>query len=257
MRILAIGDVTSPAGLEHLTKNLWRVREKYRIDFCIVNGENASLVTGISEDAAKLLLRSGADVISGGNHTLRNRSVYSFLDEERAILRPLNFGDAAPGEGFGIFDALGYRMLVINVMGTVYMDPVLDSPFSYIDRVLSEQKGRYDFAVLDVHAEATGEKLAIGYAYDGRVNVIFGTHTHVPTADGRILPEGTGYISDLGMCGESEGVLGMDAECVVEKMRTRLPKKFIQARGPVVADGVIFELNTATGRVVDIERVSF
>lgn len=257
MRILAIGDVTSPAGLEHLTKNLWRVREKNKIDFCVVNGENASLVTGISEEAAKLLLRSGADVISGGNHTLRNKSVYTFLDEEGAVLRPLNFGDAAPGEGYGIFDALGYRILVINVMGTVYMDPVLDSPFSHIDKVLSEQRNKYDFAVLDVHAEATGEKLAIGYAYDGKINVIFGTHTHVPTADARILPEGTGYISDLGMCGESGGVLGMDAACVVEKMRTRLPKKFVQAKGPVVADGVIFELNTTTGRVVDIERISF
>ncbi len=257
MRILAIGDVTSPAGLEHLAKELWKVREKNKIDFCVVNGENASLVTGISPDAATLLLRSGADVITGGNHTLKNKAIYSYIDEERAVLRPVNFGDAAPGAGWGIFDASGFRILVINAMGVVYMEPVLDSPFSYIDRILKQEAGKYDFAVLDIHAEATGEKLAIAFAYDGLINVVFGTHTHVPTADGRILPEGTGYISDLGMCGESGGVLGMDAACVVEKMRTRLPRKFIPAGGVPTADGVIFELDTSSGRVVKIERICF
>ncbi len=257
MRILAIGDVTSPAGLEHLIKKLWRVREENKIDFCIVNGENASLVTGISPDAAKLLLRSGADVISGGNHTLRNKAIYSYLDEEAAVLRPINFGESAPGSGYGIFDAMGCRVLVINAMGTVYIDPVLDSPFGYIDKVLADSEGKYDLAVLDIHAEATGEKLAVAYAYDGRITVVFGTHTHVPTADGRILPNGTGYISDLGMCGESGGVLGMDAETVVEKMRTRLPKKFIPASGEPSADGVIFEVDTSKRRVQSITRISF
>ena len=257
MRILAIGDVTSPKGLDHLLKNLWQKRKEYRVDFCIVNGENASLLTGISPDAAELLLRSGADVITGGNHTLRNKACYTYLDEESAILRPINFGDGAPGRGYGIYDALGYRVLVINALGNVYMDPVLDSPFSYIDRVLRDEDGRFDFAVLDIHAEATGEKLAVGYAYDGRINVVFGTHTHVPTADGRILPLGTGYISDLGMCGESGGVLGMDAAVIVEKMRTKLPKRFMPAGGEPVADGVIFTLETATGKVTEIERISF
>ncbi len=257
MKILAIGDVTSPKGVEHLQKNLWREREKRNIDFCIVNGENASLITGISPEAAELLLRSGADVITGGNHTMRNKAAYTYLDEEPCILRPINFGDGAPGKGFGIYDASGYRLLVINAMGNVFMEPVLDAPFSYVDRVLKSEEGRYDLAVLDIHAEATGEKLAVGYAYDGKINVVFGTHTHVPTADARILPRGTGYISDLGMCGESDGVLGMDAALVVEKMRTRLPKKFAPASGAVVADGVVFTLDTATGRVTEIERISF
>lgn len=257
MRILAIGDVTSPAGLEHLLKNLWRVREENKIDFCIVNGENASLVTSITPDAAELLLRSGADVISGGNHTLKNKAAYTYLDERREVLRPLNFGSGAPGFGYGIYDARGYRLLVICVLGTVYMEPQLDSPFSYIDRVLEEEKGRYDFAVLDIHAEATGEKLAIAFNYDGRINAVFGTHTHVPTADLRILPGGTGYVSDLGMCGESEGVLGMDAKSVIVKMKTKLPSKFVAAKGVPVADGVIFDLDTASGRVVGMERISF
>ncbi len=257
MRILAVGDVTSPGGLEHLAKQLWRTREENKIDFCIVNGENASLVTSISPDGARLLLRSGADVISGGNHTLKNKAVYSFIDEEKAMLRPLNFGADVPGSGYGIFDVQGYRILVINAMGTVYIEPQLDSPFSHIDRVLRTEEGKYDFAVLDIHAEATGEKLAIAYAYDGKINIVFGTHTHVPTADGRILPKGTGYISDLGMCGEEGGVLGMDADLVVEKMRTKLPKKFVAAKGAVVADGVIFDLDTSSGRVVGIERIIF
>lgn len=249
--------MTSPRGLEHLTKRLWHIREKNKIDFCIVNGENASLISSISAEAARNLLRSGADVISGGNHTLKNKAVYSFLDEERAMLRPINFGASAPGAGYGIFDAAGYRLLVINAMGTVYMEPCLDSPFPYIDALLDAERGRYDLAVLDIHAEATGEKLAVAYAYDGRISAVFGTHTHVPTADGRILPEGTGYISDLGMCGESDGILGMDPDSVVEKMRTRLPKKFTPAKGEPLADGVIFEIDTATGRTVRVERIRF
>jgi metallophosphoesterase (TIGR00282 family) len=257
MKILAIGDVTSPAGVEHLVKNLWRVRKENGIDLCLVNAENASVVYGISPEAAELLHRGGADVITGGNHTMKNKACYSYLESQTAMLRPINFGDGAPGKGYGIYDVNGYRVLAINAMGNVYMEPTLDSPFSYIDRALKNEEGRFDLAVMDIHAEATGEKLALAYAYDGLINVVFGTHTHVPTADARILPSGTGYISDLGMCGESEGVLGMDAATVVEKMRTKLPKKFIQSAGKVVADGVIFTLDTGTGRVTKIERISF
>lgn len=257
LNILVIGDVTSPAGIEHLRKNLWRVREENKIDFCVVNGENASFVTGISAELADILLSSGADVITGGNHTLRNRSAYTYLDDTREVLRPINFGDSAPGHGYTIVDALGYRMLVINALGNVHIDPVLDSPFSYIDKLLSRQAGNYDFSVLDIHAEATGEKLAVGYAYDGKINVIFGTHTHVQTADEQVLPNGTGYISDVGMCGESGGIIGMDAECVVERMRTKIPYKFKAASGDAVASAVIFKLDTASRRVTEIKRLKF
>ena len=257
MNILVIGDVTSPAGIEHLRRSLWQTRDKYKIDFCVVNGENASFITGISPELADVLLSAGADAITGGNHTLRNRSVFTYLDDKREILRPINFGDAAPGRGYTILDARGYRMLVINALGNVHIDPVLDSPYPYIDRVISKEAGNYDFSILDIHAEATGEKLAMGYAYDGKINVIFGTHTHVQTADEQILPCGTGYISDVGMCGESGGVLGMDAECVVERMRTRIPYKFKPASGAVCANGVIFKIDTASRRVTEIERISF
>ena len=257
MKILAIGDVTSPSGVEHLKRNLWKFREKNKIDFCVVNGENASFITGISAELAEILLRSGADCITGGNHTLRNKKAYTYLDDTAEILRPVNFGDDAPGHGYSILEANGYRMLVINAMGRVHIDPVLDSPFTHIDRVLKECAGRYDFAILDFHAEATGEKLAVGYAYDGAINVIFGTHTHVKTADYQILPKGSGYVTDVGMCGESGGILGMDAEVVVQRMRTGLPHNFKLSTGQVFADGVVFTLDTSSGRVTNVESVRF
>ena len=257
MKILVIGDVTSPVGIEHLEKNLWRIRKEHGIDFSVVNGENASFVTGISPELADLLLKSGADVITGGNHTLRNRAAFTYLDDSREVLRPINFGASAPGRGYTVTEANGYRILVISALGNVHIEPVLDSPFTHIDRVLRDEAGKYDFAVLDIHAEATGEKLAVGYAYDGKINIVFGTHTHVQTADERILPLGTGYITDVGMCGESGGILGMDAECVVERMRTKIPYKFKAASGEPKANAAIFTLDTASGRVTDIERITF
>ena len=227
------------------------------MDFCVVNGENAAFITGISRELAEVLLKSGADVITGGNHTLRNTGVYTYLDDEAAILRPINFGDSAVGHGYTVADACGYRILVISALGNVHVEPNLDSPFGYIDRVLRTEEGRYDFSVLDIHAEATGEKLAVAHAYDGRINVIFGTHTHVPTADEQILPHGTGYITDVGMCGESGGILGMETDTVVMRMRTHLPHKFKVASGAPVANGVIFDLDTGSGKVTEVKRIKF
>ena len=257
LKILVIGDVTSPSGIEHLKRNLWKFREQRGIDFCVVNGENAAFITGISPELAEVLLRSGADCITGGNHTLRNKRSYTYLDDTAEILRPINFGEDAPGHGYSVLDCNGYRILVINALGRVNMSPTLDSPFTYIDRLLQNEAGRYDFAILDIHAEATGEKMAVGYAYDGKINIVFGTHTHVPTADARILPGGTGYITDLGMCGESGGIMGMDPESVLVKMKARLPGRFKLASGPVVADGVIFTVDKNTKKTTDIERIRF
>ena len=257
MKILTIGDVTSPSGIEHLKKNLWKFREENKIDFCIVNGENASFITGISPELAEILLRSGADCITGGNHTLRNKRVYTYLDDTAEILRPINFGDDAPGRGFTILDCNGYRILVINAMGRVHIEPTLDSPFTHIDRALRYCEGKYDFAVLDIHAEATGEKLAVAHSFDGKINVVFGTHTHVPTADLSVLPGGTGYVTDLGMCGESGGILGMETESVLRKIRYRLPGQFKVSKGRPFADGVIFTLDEQSRRVTEIKRIKF
>ena len=257
MKILVIGDVTSPKGIEHLKDNLWRIRQEKCVDFCVVNGENASFITGISEELAEILLRSGADVITGGNHTLRNRAAFTFLDDSREVLRPINFPDSAPGKGYTILDANGYRILVISAMGNVYIEPTLDSPFSYIDKALKYESGRYDFAILDIHAEATGEKYAIAHAYDGKINIIFGTHTHVQTADEQILPNGTGYITDVGMCGESGGILGLDTESTVERMRTHISTKYKAASGAPFANCALFTLDTSSGKVTNIERFTF
>ena len=257
MKILAIGDVTSPGGVDHLEKNLWAVREKYGIDFCIVNGENASFITGISREGAEKLLRSGADVITGGNHTMQNYGAHKLLDEESAVLRPINYGRQAPGRGYTVIDTGSCRVLVVSAMGTVHIDPQLDAPYSFIEDALYKESGNYDISVLDIHAEATGEKLAIAHNFDGRFTVIFGTHTHVPTADLSILPRGTGYVSDLGMCGESGGILGMDVGSVIFKMKTKMPGKFKCAEGAPFADAVIFEINDATKKVVSLKRIKF
>ena len=257
MRILAIGDVTGIGGVRHLEAELWRVRDREKIDLAIVNVENAGFITGPSPDTAARVLDAGADCLTGGNHTLRNKAIYSYLDTEERMLRPINFGAEAPGSGYTVVDVSGYRVMVISAMGNVHIDPTLDSPFEYIERALAREEGRYDVAVLDIHAEATGEKLAVAHAFDGRISVIFGTHTHVQTADEQILPRGTGYLTDLGMCGESGGILGMDAEGVVKRMRTHLPLKFEVAKGRPRADGAIFTVDEKSGKVTEIKRISF
>lgn len=255
MRILTLGDITSVSAAEYLAGVLWNYRKKEQIDLVIANAENAGFITGTSHETAKMLLLGGVDCLTGGNHTMRNRSVHAYLDEESAILRPINFGADAPGHGYTVLDVLGWRVLVISALGCVHMDPALNSPFSYIDKVLRYEEGRYDISVLDIHAEATGEKYAIAHNYDGRINIIFGTHTHVQTADEQILPHGTGYITDIGMCGESGGILGIEKNSVIESIKTHMPPRFKVADGPVRASGAVFTLDTKDGRVTDIKRV--
>lgn len=257
MKILAIGDVTSEGGVVHLERELWRVRSREGIDFCVVNAENASFITGASAPVAERLISAGADCLTGGNHTLRNTSVYSYLDQSERMLRPLNFGAEAPGQGYTVLKVNGYRILVISAMGNIHIDPVLDSPFLAIERILARERGGYDIALLDIHAEATGEKLAIGHAFDGRISAIWGTHTHVPTADEQILPHGTGYITDLGMCGETGGVLGMRADKVVERMRSHLSIRFEVAGGEPRANGCIFDIDENTGKTRSVRRITF
>lgn len=255
MKILAIGDVTSPGGVQHLCSKLWGIRERFGIDFCVVNGENASVVSGISPLQAEELLRSGADAITGGNHTMQNYAIHEALDNCAEILRPINYGAAAPGRGYTVIDTGVFRVLVINAMGQAMIEPSLDSPYSYIDAALSECAGKYDVSILDFHAEATGEKLCMAYSYDGVINVVFGTHTHVPTADYTVLPKGTGYVSDLGMCGESGGILGMDIPGVMRKVKAHMPGKLKAADGAPFADGVIFEV--VRGKCTSVKRIRF
>ena len=256
MKILALGDVVGANAIQHLKAHLWRIRRQNKIDFVIANGENATEIRGLCARDARELLDCGIDVITLGNHAFGMRDLYPILDDTTRIIRPANYPPEAPGCGYTVFDANGYKLLCINVSGCALLEP-LASPFDTVDRILAREEGSFDFAILDIHAEATSEKQALGYYFDGRISVMFGTHTHVPTADERILPNGSGYITDLGMCGPTESIIGTDIQTVIKKFRTHLPTHFTVAQGEVVGQGAIFDLDTDSGRVKSVMRIQF
>lgn len=256
MKILAIGDVVGKRSVAHLEKNLWSIRKEYNADFTVVNGENASDIYGIDENEAKALLSAGADVITLGNHAFGRKNIFSMLSDSESIIRPANYPPLAPGGGYTVLNICGWRILCINVMGTAFMD-ALACPFATVDRILDREKGSYDIAIMDIHAESTSEKIALARYFDGRVNVIFGTHTHVQTADEQILPLGSGYITDIGMVGPINGIIGSDAAAVIERARTKIPARLTVADGDIRACGALFELNTDTKRVTSVKRIVF
>ena len=244
LKILALGDVVGPRGVEYLKKNLWKYRKSNLIDFVIVNGENASDPNGIDKETAKILFESGADVITTGNHVWRKAGVFSYLDDCDEILRPLNYPSTNPGHGDVIASVNGYRVLVMNVLGQAYMDTPCD-PFEAVEKSLNRNEGKYDFAILDVHAEATGEKKALAYNFANQVSIIFGTHTHVQTNDAQILEGKCGYITDLGMCGDNDSILGVKKEAVIHKLKTKMLSKFdFATSGEIECNGAIFEIST-------------
>lgn len=253
MHILCVGDVVGKSGCEHLRRVLPAVKRQYAIDVCIVNGENAADGNGITPAAAVHILDSGADVITGGNHTFRRREFYERLEEEPYLLRPANYPVGAPGSGLFVVDRGRYQVTVINLMGVVYMEP-LDSPFDTLDRLL-EEAGRPKFCVVDFHAEATAEKKALALYADGRISALFGTHTHVQTADEQILPNGTGFLTDVGMTGPVQSVLGVCPEQAIDKMRRKLPVRFATADGPSEMQAVLFTLDDASGQTTAVERL--
>lgn len=252
-KILCFGDVVGPAALDVFTKNLSRLRKKYGADMVIVNGENVSEGNGIMPDEADALLYSGVDVITGGNHIWQKNRIFSYLDDKNEIIRPANYPPSNPGRGYTVVDMGSARVLVMNVLGTVFMES-LACPFETVDKILEKEKGRYDIAVLDIHAEATAEKKALAYYLDGRVNVIFGTHTHVATADEQVLPKGSGYITDLGMCGCEKSCLGVESEIIIEKLKSKMPARFKLADGEITLSGALFELDKDF-RVRSVERI--
>ena len=256
MRILAIGDVVGSAAVEYLNRSLWDLRKKEKIDFVVANGENATDCRGVLPRDADVLLATGVDLITLGNHTYGMREIYPYLDDAARVIRPANYPPTAPGCGYTIVRADGARILCINISGRVFMDP-LASPFDTVDRILEREKGSYDFALMDIHAEATSEKLALAHYFDGRIAVMFGTHTHVQTADEQILPHGSGYITDLGMCGPENGILGTERETVIERFRTMMPARFHVADGKIVAHGAIFDVDPDAGRVKSVKRIVF
>ncbi len=255
MKILMLGDVTSPAAARYLARALPAARRRTGADLVTVNAENAGFILGASPELASLLLDAGADVLTGGNHTLQNYDMLAVIDEMPRVLRPANYPAAAPGQGACLLTVGGAEVLVISLLGRVGMEPPLSSPFEAAEAILARYRGRYTVALVDFHAEATGEKLAMGHFLDGRVSAVVGTHTHVPTADLTVLPGGTGYVSDLGMCGAEGSILGIDAPMIVERYLTAVHHRLRPAEGPMYADGVLFTVDEKTGRCAHAERV--
>lgn len=256
MNILCIGDIVGPSAVEFVCANLWKIRREYEVALVVANGENADLGNGLTENTAKSLFTAGVDVITSGNHIWQKSGLYPFLDDCETLLRPANYPSTNPGHGSCLVEADGLSVLVISVQGLVYMEP-LASPFDTVDAILEKNKGRYDLAIMDIHAEATSEKAALGHYFDGRIDVICGTHTHVQTADERILPGGSAFITDLGMCGVQNSALGVKYEPIIKKLRTGMPQRFELAAGSVTMNSVIFVYNTQKRKVELVKRVNF
>jgi len=254
LKILALGDVVGRRTIEYLRAKLWQKRSALGADFVVANGENVSEIHGITSEDAAALFDCGIDFITTGNHVWQKRDLRSFLDDNRNILRPANYRPELPGRGWGIYDFSGKRVLVMNLMGTVYLDPIA-CPFSTVDAILEKEKGNYDISVLDFHAEATSEKIAMAYYLDGRVSAVYGTHTHVQTSDARVFPKGTGFITDLGMTGPLESVLGVRSECIIEKLKYHIPVRFETAKGNIVIHGAKFTIDADSGKTVDVTAI--
>lgn len=250
LKILAIGDIVSQQGCDYLRKELPNLKRELGADLVIANGENSAVGNGVLPQSANFILDCGVDIITLGNHSLKRREIYDYLDEDNPVIRPANYHKSAPGKGWIIADKGRYRVAVINLQGIVYMEQS-ENPFSVIDGILEEIENQgIKIIVVDFHAEATSEKRAMGFYLDGRVSALFGTHTHTQTSDNQILPCGTGYITDLGMTGPYYSVLGVEPECIIQKLKTGLPVKFSNSDGPCVLEGCLFEIDEKTGKTV-------
>ena len=254
-RILALGDVVGPEAVKYLSSRLWNYRKEQNISMVVCNAENAAIGNGLDPQSADKLLSAGCDVLTSGNHIFRKKEIRDYLENSPDVIRPANYPAGTPGSGYTIIQIDGYRILVMNILGQIFMEP-LACPFATLERILEREKGRYDFSVLDIHAETTSEKIALARYFDGKINCIFGTHTHVATADAQTLPLGSGYITDLGMTGPSDSVLGIRSDIIIEKLRTKLPVKFELASGNIKANGAIFELDSS-GKCLSAERIEF
>lgn len=253
LRILALGDVCGASGLTFLQKKLWQMRKYYSADFVVINGENAA-VRGITPAQARTLRDAGADVITLGNHAFSRREIASCLDDEPYIVRPANWASSLPGTGMCFYPADKAEFCVINLIGRVGMNAGPESPFDTADALLAKARARTKFIIVDFHAEATSEKIALAYHIDGRASILFGTHTHVQTADERVFPRGLGYLTDLGMTGAVDSVIGVRAEQSVAFFRGNFLSRFEDAGGAAAACGALFKLDES-GRCTGVERI--
>ncbi len=255
MRILAVGDIVGENGVKKAKELLPNLKKDKEIDFIIINGENAAGGMGITEKLYKEILYMGADVVTMGNHTWGKKDIFSFIDDP-SLIRPANYPKGVCGKGYVIKECRGKKIGVINLIGRTDMNVLSENPFVLINEILEQIKDKVDLIILDFHAEATAEKIAMGYYLDGRVNIIFGTHTHVQTADEQILEKGTAYITDIGMTGPKRSVIGMDIGASIKRFETTLPEKYKLADSECVLNGCIFEVSDSTCRIEKIERIS-
>ncbi|WP_146589768.1 TIGR00282 family metallophosphoesterase [Puniceibacterium confluentis] len=256
MRTLFLGDVMGRAGRAAVRDNLPRLRAEWKLDFVVVNGENASSGAGLTGEHAKVLLEAGADCVTLGDHAFDQKDMLSFIESDQRVIRPLNFAKQAPGRGHRLFsDARGRKILVVQVLGQVFMKRAFDDPFSAVDAVLRAHPlgGQAQMILVDVHCEATSEKMGMGHFCDGRASLVVGTHTHVPTADAQILPGGTAFLSDAGMCGDYNSVIGMDKAEPMRRFVTGMGKtRFQPALGDATLSGVFVETDDRTGKATRI-----
>lgn len=255
IKVLCVGDVVGASGCEFLRKKLADYKRENNIDVCIVNGENSAIGNGMLPNSCNSIFTSGADFITGGNHSFKRREIYEYLDRADAVIRPANFGDGVWGKGYGIIDKGAYRVGVINLLGRVWLEGHAD-PFEEAEKIICELKKETNIIVVDFHAEATAEKKALGYFLDGKVSAVFGTHTHIQTSDAQIMPLGTGYITDLGMTGPEESVLGVKKEIIIEKFRKGFAPMFETAETPCFMQGCELVIDRASGKAIDIKAIT-
>ncbi|MDP4892987.1 TIGR00282 family metallophosphoesterase [Cypionkella sp.] len=259
MRILFLGDVVGRSGRAAIAERLPHLRLAWGLDFVVVNGENASQGAGLTAEHAKVILQAGADCVTLGDHSFDQKDMLQFIEQEPRILRPINFSKVAPGRGVKIFDATqGRKILVTQVLGQVFMKRPFDDPFSAVETILKTHRlgGAVQAALVEVHAEATSEKMALGHWCDGQASLVVGTHTHVPTGDAQILPQGTAYLTDAGMCGDYNSVIGMDKLEPLRRFITGMSSgRFMPAEGPATLSGVFVETDDRTGKALKVRMI--
>ena len=254
MNVLMVGDVFGDAGRTAIARLLPALRQEHAIDFCVVNVENAAGGFGVTPAMARQVLEQGADVMTSGNHIWDKKEIVEYIVKENLLLRPANFPAGTPGVGHVTIKAGPHRVAVLNLMGRVFMTPI-DCPFRAADEIVPELRRETPIVLVDAHCEATSESVALGWYLDGRVSAVVGTHRHVQTADERVLPGGTAYITDLGMTGPTDGVIGVDRDLILQRFLRQMPVRFEPAKGPVALHGVIIVVDPETGRAADIRRV--
>lgn len=254
MKILAVGDLIGSAGIKELKNVLPEIREKENIDFVIVNGENSAEGMGITQKNFDDIMELNVDVVTMGNHTWGKKDIFKFINHPK-LIRPANYPKGVVGKGYGIYNCKDKKIAVINLIGRVDINVLSENPFILAKEIVENLEKLVDIIIVDFHAEATAEKIALGHFLDGKVTAIFGTHTHVQTADDKILPKGTGYITDIGMTGPENSVIGMDIDVSIKRFETTLPERYKIAEGKCIFNGVIFDIDDISNKVINIKRI--